>query len=114
MFLTQQKHVYCLSVNFTHILKYVCILCIFGTSLALTYGEFLADVFEYKSMVGALQCLTMMRAYIAYYIHMYAPHTTHLHDVRCIFQYMYGTLRYSLWIHPATLPSLIVAYFNAD
>ena len=66
-------------------------------------------------MVGALQYLTMTRPDIAYSVHvvfqfMNAPCTTHLHTVKRIFRYLQGGLQ----LRPASSPSVIVAYSDAD
>ena len=52
-------------------------------------GELLTDPSEYRSMVGALQYLTMTSPDISYAINvvsqfMHAPCTTHMHCIKCI------------------------------
>jgi len=76
-----------------HTTKPVHALSLSRTSLTFTDGELLADPTEYRSMVGALQYLTMTRPNIAYVVYvfsqyMHAPHTIHLHAVKCIFRYL--------------------------
>ena len=70
-------------------------------------------------MVGALQYFSMTRLDIAYAVHvvfqyMHAPYTTHLHAIKRIFRYFQGTLTFGLQLRPASTPSVIVAYSNAD
>jgi len=45
---------------------------------------------------------------------MHASCTTHLHAVKCIFRYLQGTLQFGLQLRPASSPSMIVAYSDAD
>lgn len=76
-----------------HTTKHVSTPSLSRTSLTLTDGELLADPTKYRSMVGALQYLTMTRPNIAYAIHvvsqyMHAPRTTHLHAIKHIFRYL--------------------------
>ena len=55
----------------------------------------------------------------AYAVHvvsqfMHAPRTTHLHAIKRIFRYLQGTLGHGLQVRPASTPSVIVAYSDAD
>ncbi|CAH9082167.1 unnamed protein product [Cuscuta epithymum] len=71
------------------------------TKLSHTDGELLADPTEYRSMVGALQYLTMTRPDITFDVQlvsqfMHAPRTSHLLAVKRIFRYLQGTIGHGL------------------
>jgi len=53
-----------------HTIKHVTIPFAVRTLLSLTDGELRADPTEYRSMVGALQYLTMTRPDITYAVHI--------------------------------------------
>uniref|UniRef100_A0A3Q7EAP7 Reverse transcriptase Ty1/copia-type domain-containing protein n=1 Tax=Solanum lycopersicum TaxID=4081 RepID=A0A3Q7EAP7_SOLLC len=81
-------------------------------------GELLTDPSEYRSMVGALQYLTMTRPNIFYVVNvvsqfMHDPHTTHMHCVKRIFRYLSGTLTYGLTLRTASPTSMVIAYSDA-
>ena len=87
--------------------------------MSLHDGELLADPTDYRSMVGALQYLTMTRPDIAYDVHMvsqfmHAPRTSHLHAVKRIFRYLQGTPDLGLFLHATGTPTIVVAYSDAD
>jgi len=94
IFLSQQKYIHDLIRKFhMHTAKPVCTPSLSRISLTFTDGELLADPIEYRSIVGALQYLTMTRPDIAYAVHvvsqyMHARGTTHLHAVKHIFRYL--------------------------
>ncbi|CAH9082806.1 unnamed protein product [Cuscuta europaea] len=89
------------------------------TTLSLTDGELLTDATEYRSMVGALQYLTLTRPDITYAVHlvsqfMHAPRTTHMLAVKRIFRYLQGTIDHGLWLQTSAHPIRILAYSDAD
>ena len=74
---------------------------------------------EYRSMVGALQYLTMTRLDIAYAVNlvsqfMHAPCTAHLLAVQCIFHYLQGTIDHGLVLKNMVDLNIVVAYSSAD
>lgn len=84
----------------------------------MTDGELLADPSEYRSMVGALQYLTMTRPDLTYAVHlvsqfMHAPRTTHLSAVKRIYSYFIGTVDQGLWLRPSKDVTIIIAYSDA-
>lgn len=88
-------------------------------TLSLSDGELLSDSTEYRSMVGALQYLTLTRPDITYAVHlvsqfMHAPRTTHLFSVKRIFRYLQGTRDHGLWLQPSAKPICVLAYSDAD
>lgn len=89
------------------------------TTLSVNNGGLLADGTEYRSMVGALQHLTMTRPDIAYSVHvvsqyMHAPCTTHLFAIKRIFRYLRGTLDHSLHLQPTSSFSVVVVYSDTN
>ncbi|CAH9127317.1 unnamed protein product [Cuscuta epithymum] len=71
LFLSQHKYVSDLLHRFhLHTLKPIRSLFPSRTKLSLTDGELLADVTEYRSMVGALQYLTLTRPDITFDVHL--------------------------------------------
>nr|XP_016468706.1 PREDICTED: uncharacterized mitochondrial protein AtMg00810-like [Nicotiana tabacum] len=89
------------------------------SSISLMDGELLSDPSEYRSMVGALQYLTMTRPNIAYVVNvvsqfMHVPRTTHMHCVKRIFRYLQGTLTYGLTLCALSPTSMVIAYLDAD
>nr|XP_016501945.1 PREDICTED: uncharacterized mitochondrial protein AtMg00810-like [Nicotiana tabacum] len=89
------------------------------TSISLMDGELLSDPSEYRSMVGALQYLTMTHPDIAYAVNvvsqfMHAPRTTHMHCVKRTFRYLQGTLTYGLTLRALSPTFMVIAYSDAD
>ncbi|CAH9139087.1 unnamed protein product [Cuscuta epithymum] len=89
------------------------------TKLSLTDGDLLEDPSEYRSMVGALQYLTMTRPDITFAVHlvsqfMHAPRTPHLLAVKRIFRYLQGSISHGLLFRPSTTTPTIQAYSDAD
>lgn len=73
---------------------------------------------DYRSIVGALQYLTMTRPDLQYAVqqaclHMHAPTTTHQRPVKRILRYVRGTTTMGLHLHRSTNQD-IVAYSDAD
>lgn len=67
IFLSQHKYVHDLLLKFhLHTVKPVCTLVVSRTVLSLSDGDLIADPTEYRSMVGALQYLTLTRPDIAF------------------------------------------------
>ncbi|CAH9084965.1 unnamed protein product [Cuscuta europaea] len=120
MFLSQHKYVTDLLARFhLHTVKPVRTPLASRTTLSLSDGELLSDSTEYRSMVGALQYLTLTRPDITYAVHlvsqfMHAPRTTHLFAVKRIFKYLQGTRDHGLWLQQSNRPTCVVAYSDAD
>uniref|UniRef100_A0ACD5ZU54 Uncharacterized protein n=1 Tax=Avena sativa TaxID=4498 RepID=A0ACD5ZU54_AVESA len=81
-------------------------------------GSPVADASDYRSIVGALQYLTMTRPDICYAVqqaclHMHAPMDCHLAIVKRILRYVRGTAGYGLHLHRSSSLDL-VAYSDAD
>ncbi|XP_021849191.1 uncharacterized mitochondrial protein AtMg00810-like [Spinacia oleracea] len=120
LFLCQKKYVHDLLLKFhLHTAKPVRTPLPSRTTLSITDGDLLSDPTEYRSMVGALQYLTMTRPDITYAVHlvsqfMHAPRTSHLLVVKRIYRYLQGTADYGLWLRPAPDMSIMIAYSDAD
>ncbi|XP_070029625.1 uncharacterized mitochondrial protein AtMg00810-like [Nicotiana sylvestris] len=118
--LSQQKYISDLLLKFhMHTCKPVRTPITSRTSLCIMDGELLSDPSEYRSMVGALQYLTMTRPDIAYVVNivsqfMHAPRTTYLHCVKRIFRYLQGTIISELFLRAFSSASFILAYSDAD
>nr|XP_051202567.1 uncharacterized mitochondrial protein AtMg00810-like [Lolium perenne] len=83
-------------------------------------GSLASDAPFYRSIVGALQYLTLTRPELQYVVqqvclHMHAPRDAHWAAVKRILRYVYGTMGYGLSLHasPSTSTDL-VAYSDAD
>ncbi|CAH9051136.1 unnamed protein product [Cuscuta europaea] len=120
LFLSQHKYVTDLLARFhLHTVKPVRTPLASRTTLSISDGELLSDSTEYRSMVGALQYLTLTRPDITYAVHlvsqfMHAPRTTHIFAVKRIFRYLQRTRDHGLWLQQSNLPTCIVAYSDAD
>jgi len=84
------------------------------TTLSLTDGELLVEPSYYRSMVDALQYLTMTRPDIAYAMHavsqfMHAHRTSHLHAVKHIFRYLQDIANHGLLFNSRSKLDLMVA-----
>ncbi|XP_073357810.1 uncharacterized protein [Aegilops tauschii subsp. strangulata] len=88
------------------------------SKLSATDGSPVTDASEYRSLVGALQYLTMTRPDIAYAVQqcclvMHDPRAAHLALVKRVLRYLRGTTDHGLHLHRS--PSLdLVAYSDAD
>jgi histone deacetylase 1/2 len=85
--------------------------------LSLTNGDHLGaeDSTKYRSMVGALQYLTLTRPYICFAVNkvcqfLHAPTTAHWSAVKRILRYVQGTLTTGLQVRKS--PSMIVSAFS--
>ncbi|CAH9136574.1 unnamed protein product, partial [Cuscuta epithymum] len=120
LFLSQQKYVSDLLTRFhLHILKPVRTPLPSRTKLSLTDGDLLTEPTEYRSMVGALQYLTMTRPDITFAVHlvsqfMHAPRTSHMLAVKRIFRYLQGTSDHGLLLRPNITAPTLQAYSDAD
>lgn len=81
-------------------------------------GTLASDTSFYRSIVGALQYLTMTRPDIAYVVHqvclhMHAPHDVHWTLVKRILRYIRGTINHGLQLHSSASTELI-AYSDTD
>uniref|UniRef100_A0A8R7RGA9 Reverse transcriptase Ty1/copia-type domain-containing protein n=1 Tax=Triticum urartu TaxID=4572 RepID=A0A8R7RGA9_TRIUA len=86
--------------------------------LSASDGSPVADSSEYRSLVGALQYLTMTRPDLAYAvqkacIHMHDPRDQHLALVKRILRYLQGTTTHGLHLHRSQALDLVV-YSDAD
>ncbi|KAK1628188.1 hypothetical protein QYE76_002503 [Lolium multiflorum] len=88
--------------------------------LSASDGSLASDAPFYRSIVGALQYLTLTRPELQYAVqqvclHMHAPRDAHWAAVKRILHYVYGTMGYGLSLHasPSTSTDL-VAYSDAD
>ena len=73
----------------------------------------------YRSLVGALQYLTITRPDIAHVVNsvsqfLHAPTEDHFLAVKGILRYVKGTLHFGLTFRPFGAPSALVAYSDAD
>ncbi|KAD5802911.1 hypothetical protein E3N88_14271 [Mikania micrantha] len=81
-------------------------------------GDLLSDPTSYRSLAGALQYLTFTRPDISYAVqqvcmHMHAPRSGHLNDLKRIFRYIKGTLTMGVYMRRNPITSLI-SYTDAD
>ncbi|CAB4263077.1 unnamed protein product [Prunus armeniaca] len=91
--------------------------CCWWLSLSLHDGDPLSDVFEYHSVVGALQYLTFTSPNIAFFVNqvcqfMHKPARTHLVAVKQILRYLKSTSDDGLVYKPSSLS--LTAYADAD
>jgi len=81
-------------------------------------GDAFTDPTLYHSMVGALQYLTITHPDLTHAVnfvsrYMQSPTVHHFQALKCILQYVKGTLHYSLYFSSSSLTS-ITAYSDAD
>ncbi|KAJ0985382.1 hypothetical protein J5N97_003738 [Dioscorea zingiberensis] len=81
-------------------------------------GDLCSDATLYRSLVGALQYLTITRPDISHAVtavsqYMHAPTELHLQAVKRILRYVKGTLPYGLFFSPSP-PTGLLAYSDAD
>ncbi|XP_051229214.1 uncharacterized mitochondrial protein AtMg00810-like [Lolium perenne] len=88
--------------------------------LSASDGSLASDAPFYRSIIGALQYLTLTRPELQYAVqqvclHMHAPRDAHWVAAKRILRYVCGTMGYSLSLHasPSTSTDL-VAYSDAD
>jgi hypothetical protein len=83
-----------------------------------TDGAPVADASDFRSLAGALQCLTFTMPDIAYAVqqvclHMHDPREPHLAALKCILRYICGTLQFGLLLRLSSCSDLVV-YTDAD
>ncbi|KAK1670651.1 hypothetical protein QYE76_058810 [Lolium multiflorum] len=88
------------------------------SKLSATDGSLATDASSYRSIVGALQYLTLTRPELQYAVqqvclHMHAPRDPHWAAVKRILRYIRGTMDFGLSLHASTATD-IVAYSDAD
>uniref|UniRef100_A0A2N9IS10 Reverse transcriptase Ty1/copia-type domain-containing protein n=1 Tax=Fagus sylvatica TaxID=28930 RepID=A0A2N9IS10_FAGSY len=88
-----------------------------GKKLSLFDGDPLQDPTEYRSVVGALQYLTITRPDISFAVNqvcqfMHQPTTSHWTAVKCILRYLKHTPDHGLYYQPG--PLHLEAYSDAD
>lgn len=86
--------------------------------LSATAGAPISDPSEYRSLVGALQYLTLTHPYLAYAVqqaclYMHDPRELHLALIKCILRYVKGTINLGLHISPSSTLTLS-PYSDAD
>ncbi|CAM8931172.1 unnamed protein product [Rhodiola kirilowii] len=82
-------------------------------------GSPFSDPTLYRSLVGALQYLTITRPDIAHAVNsvsqfMHAPTIDHFLTVKRILRYIKGTINFGLTFRASTVPANLVAYSDAD
>ncbi|XP_058082503.1 uncharacterized mitochondrial protein AtMg00810-like [Magnolia sinica] len=82
-------------------------------------GAMFSDPTLYRSLVGALQYLTITRPDIAHAVNfvsqfLHSPTKDYFLAVKCILRYVKGTLHFGLTFHPSVAPGALVAYSDAD
>uniref|UniRef100_A0A2N9IZ37 Reverse transcriptase Ty1/copia-type domain-containing protein n=1 Tax=Fagus sylvatica TaxID=28930 RepID=A0A2N9IZ37_FAGSY len=82
-------------------------------------GPLFPDPTLYRSLVGALQYLTITRPDIAHAVNsvsqfLHAPTADHFLAVKRILRYVKGTLHFGLTFRPSAAPGTLVAYSDAD
>ncbi|KAL9273222.1 Serine/threonine-protein kinase AFC2-like protein [Drosera capensis] len=119
LFLSQEKYILDLLRQFgLHTLKSTRSPLASRISLSSTNGVLLSDPTEFRSLVGALQYLSMTRPDIAYAVHLVSqfiqtPRMPHLLVVQRIYRYLQGTSSFGISLRPSDL-SLLVAYSDAN
>lgn len=88
------------------------------SKLSSSAGNLLTDPTFYRSIVGALQYLTLTRPDLAYAVqqaslHMHEPRDAHWTFVKRVLRYVRGTTQKGLQLQRTSTPSL-VAYSDAD
>ena len=78
-----------------------------------------SDPTLYRSLVGALQYLTITRPHIAYAVNsvsqfLHSLTEDHFLAVKRILRYVKGTLHFGLTFHPSDAPSALIAYSDVD
>ena len=73
----------------------------------------------YRSLVGALQYLTITRPDITHVVNsvnqfLHSPTEDHFLAIKRILRYVKGTLHFGLTFHPSAALGALVAYFDAD
>jgi hypothetical protein len=82
-------------------------------------GPLFSDPTLYRSLVGALQYLTITRPDIAHVVNsvsqfLHSPTDNHYLTVKRILRYVKGTLHFGLTFHPSIALGALVAYSDAD
>jgi hypothetical protein len=88
--------------------------------LSLTDGEMLGsdDSTNYRSIVGALQYITLTRPDIAFSVNkvtqfLHVPTTVNWTAVKRILKYLHGTISLGLWLTKSS-STIVSAFSNAD
>jgi hypothetical protein len=82
-------------------------------------GPLFSDPTLYRSLVGALQYLTITRPDIAYAVNSvsqfpHSPTEDHFLAVKRILRYVKGTLHFGHTFHPSDAPGALIAYSDVD
>ncbi|KAL0553541.1 hypothetical protein IC582_007439 [Cucumis melo] len=119
LFLSQSKHISDL-LPITKMLevKPISTPMISGSLLSAFQGEPFHDVRLYRSVVGALQYVTLTHPHISYIVNkacqfMHTPKNTHWQLVKRILRYLKGVLYHGLWLSKSDNMSL-VGFYDAD
>ena len=86
--------------------------------LSATHSSPFEDPTLYRSLASALQYLTFTRPDISYAVQqiclfMHNPMETHMHALRRILRYIWGTIQHGLHLYPSST-SILTAYTDAD
>jgi len=87
-------------------------------TLSLLSDDTLPDPSPYRSLVGALQYLSLTRPDISFVVNkvsqfMHQPTSFHLQAVKCIIRYLKSTISYGLLLQRSSFTTL-QAYSDAD
>ena len=82
-------------------------------------GPLFSDPTLYRSLVGALQYLTITRPDMAYFVNsvsqfLHSSTEDHFLAVKRILRYVKGTLHFGLTFHPSDAPGTLIAYSDVD
>jgi hypothetical protein len=82
-------------------------------------GSLFSDPTLYRSLVGALQYLTITRPDITHAVNsvsqfLHSPTNDHFLAVKRILRYVKGTLHFGLTFRPSATPTTLIAYSDVD
>lgn len=89
-----------------------------SSKLSSSTGHVLSKPTKYRSLVGALQYLTLTRPNISYAVQqvclfMHEPHDIHMQLVKRILRYLHGTSHYDIQLYKSSTSDLL-AYTDVD
>ncbi|XP_041004092.1 uncharacterized mitochondrial protein AtMg00810-like [Juglans microcarpa x Juglans regia] len=82
-------------------------------------GPLFSDPTFYRSLIGAIQYLTITQPDIAHVVNsvsqfLHSPTDNHFLTIKRILRYVKGTLHFCLTFHPSVAPGALVDYSDAD